>query len=92
MSAVQKVHIGCGRHEDQLDGVTLGAGEVVLVKWPKSTSPEVYAIHIDNRERDRDRLAYIVAPVNGTTNRVYLRWQPTVQVEREFGNDTNQSP
>jgi len=82
MDHVKKVVDDCGHSTDQLDGVDLKEGEGVYLLWPDTADIEPYTVHVDHRRRDKDKLAFVVAPVRGTTNRVYLRWQKTVLVSR----------
>ena len=79
MNYVTVVREVWGKSQDQLDGQDLVHGETVLMKWPNGCK-EQHTILLD--VRNSDTLAYINHKINGTVNRLYLRWQPTVLLER----------
>lgn len=64
---------------DYLDGLMLIEGERVAITWSNGDKGE-YSVYLDNRIDDR--LAYIVVPFHGTTNRVYLRWKTKANIAR----------
>ncbi len=67
------------KFKDQLDDSDLEHGELVHLKWPDGVQ-EMKQIYLDIQNSDVK--AYVLHMVHGTENRIYLRYQPAVLIER----------
>ena len=71
-----------GHTVDRLEGRQLLDGDKIIITWSdKITPPSKHVVRIDRRVHEKDRLAYVTVPFQGTTSRLYLRFKNLISAE-----------